>query len=745
MVQANSKPKLYALLIGINFYYPNQLSDGSVYGDLNGAVNDITDVENFLRRQPKQPDKIYKLTSTGVEGATIIDPPKAKETAENLPTYANIVNYFNEITEQAEEGDLVYIHYSGHGGRAKSTKPELKSNNIDEALVPADIGTGEGQYVRDWELAILLERMVKKGLVVTVILDSCHSGGSTRGGKAKIRGLKKDVVDETSRPTASLVKPTPEELKAIAPSWRNLKHKTRSGIPVTTMIPEVAGYVLLAACRPSEFSYEDVFDDSGESRGALTYWLLDTLNQPFPGLTYRMIHDRIGGKINTQFPTQNPMILGEGDRVFLGNEYNQTPFAVNVKDVKLSENKILLNAGQAQGLRKGAEFAVYPSGTLDFEDTSLRLAVVTIGKRGATESWAEIVTLIKSEPAIEPGSQAVLTAVPVKLLKKVRLLRDKDTPTEREAALQAIEIAIKDNGWVRLLDKDDSSTADYQVDVKALDTEGSNTYKLSKGEVIYEICDRTGEPIVLRPAIEVNEPEAAAKIVKRLVHLTKFQAAEELDNHGLNQELKGKIAIEVLGKMDDYEPDDPIELEPFDDPENISINVGEFLFLKIRNNSKTTLNFTVLDLESNWAISQIEPYGATSLYTPLDPGEDKPIILQMALPEGEETGSDIFKVFATKDSANFRWLTLPSLDKPLPTPAERGVAKTRSLEMNALGQMLAYFAGDNIDLKHNVTRTGNPVAFPTNDWTTASIKIQVKNTPTLAFISTQNLLTTDKK
>ena len=98
----------------------------------------------------------------------------------------------------------------------------------------------------------------------------------------------------------------------------------------------------------------------------------------------------------------------------------------------------------------------------------------------------------------------------------------------------------------------------------------------------------------------------------------------------------------------------------------------------------------------------------------------------MSLPEGEEQGSDIFKVFATKDAANFRWLTLDSLDKPFQKAGEKGVMRTRSSELNALGQMLAYFGKDNPEVQKNATRTGNPVAFPSNDWATSSIRIQVK-------------------
>jgi hypothetical protein len=720
MTQASLSPDLYALLIGINCYLPNLLSDGSRYEALDGAVGDIEDVEKFLLRQLQKPKQIFKLTATSSATASFLDPPQPIEPEEKLPTYANIIKHFDEITKVAKEGDLVYIHYSGHGGRAKSIYPrEIKSNGIDEALVPTDIGTGEGQYLRDLELAVLLKRMVDKGLVVTVILDSCHSGGSTRGGDAKIRGLRHDVVDETPRPRESLVNPSAEELAAVAPGWNQLKYKTRAGTPVATMLPEAEGYVLLAACRPSEFAYEYAFDGK-ESNGALTYWLLDTLAQPNPGITYRMIHDRINGKINSQFPTQNPMILGEGDRVFLGDNYNSTPFAVTVKEVKLDENKVKLDAGQAQGLRQDAEFAIYPSGTRDFTDKTRRIALVKITKRDATESWAEITTVINDRIPIQEGSQAVLTSVPVKLLKKVRLLKDKNTPSGRDSALQAIETAIQGNGWIKLVAEDDrkSEAADYQVDVKAVNETESDRYRLTIGEVIYEICDRTGAPIILRPAVKVGDADAAAKVVKRLVHLAKYQATEELDNHDLNSELKGKIAIEILGKQADYEPGDPLEPEPLEDFSNPTLKVGEYLLIKIDNNSSEVLNFTVLDLESNWAISQIEPSKPTSQFTPLEPGENKLIILRMSLPQGDKEGSDIFKVFATKDAANFRWLALPSLDQPFLSRVERGI--TRSA-LNPLEELLLSFAAE------HPTRTGNPVAFPSNDWTTKQVTVILKN------------------
>ncbi len=104
------------------------------------------------------------------------------------------------------------------------------------------------------------------------------------------------------------------------------------------------------------------------------------------------------------------------------------------------------------------------------------------------------------------------------------------------------------------------------------------TYHLAEGEVIYEICDRAGEPIVLRPAIEVSDSEAADKLVKRLVHLAKYQAAEELDNHDANSELKGKIKSRFWEKWMIMKRAIFREPEAFTDPENPTLNVGEFLF-----------------------------------------------------------------------------------------------------------------------------------------------------------------------
>ena len=158
---------IYALLIGINYYLPNRLSNGLYYKSLAGCVQDVTRVEQFLRNVVGvSEDRLIKLTSSyGDEGPA--EPPA------QWPTYANIVNAFGKLAEMISAGDQVYIHYSGHGGRCPTT-PEFREmkgpNGLDEVLVPMDLGDSEGRYLRDTEMHYLLQRLVDKKCFLTLVL-----------------------------------------------------------------------------------------------------------------------------------------------------------------------------------------------------------------------------------------------------------------------------------------------------------------------------------------------------------------------------------------------------------------------------------------------------------------------------------------------------------------------------------------------------------------------------------------------
>lgn len=599
-----------------------------------------------------------------------------------------MVAKFKQITEMARPNDRVYIHYSGHGGRTPTNYPDLKGDQgVDETLVPNDLGTNDGQHLRDLELAQLLQNMVKKGLIVTVVLDSCHSGGASRDEEKSgyyVRGL--DIIDTTPRPTESLVA-SPDKLMQ---TWDNL---TAGGRNVTAagLLPQPKGYTLLAACQDNESAYETTFE--GQRHGAMTYWLINSLKKLGSQITYQSLHNRLLANINSDNNKQTPMLHGEGDRLFLNSEGTSYQLAVPVMNIDAAKNRVQLKVGEATGVSKGAEFVIYSPGISDLSQTDKRVAVVQITEVCAVDSWAEIKQLLEENTFenIEKGASSLLLNPGVKLVRKVRLLLTDSDFSE----LENIKSTVQGHHYIEFVSGDRvGDDFAYQVRVN------------ESGE--YEILNKVGEPISnIRPALKVDEPEAAETLMKRLVHLAKYQTILQLNNNDPASTLAGKIKVELckagVGR----------ELIPFDEPGNIpTVDVDEYAYIRIRNESSQTLNITVLAIQPDWSIVQLHPSG--SGYEILEGGKELPLRFNTSLPEGYTEGDDILKVFATVTGTSFDWLQLPALDQPK-------IEITGKSASNPLEELFSAIANDDSSEK-NVTRA----VFASDEWTTEQVKLVVK-------------------
>lgn len=699
---------LRALLIGIDCYLPNVLPGGGSYRNLQGCVRDISQVERFLRDDlGLSPDRILKLTAS--KGDT--DAPT--EPRELWPTYQNMAAAFRQLAEVTQPGEQAYIHYSGHGGRAVTLYPELKGpDGLDEALVPTDIGDAGTQYLRDVELNYLIKSMLDKGILVTIVLDSCHAGSATRDlkgahtlsrGGAVPRGI--GSVDETSRTAPSAVAPAAKLVAAwqasVAAGKTSAANATRNLKPGAGWLLEPSGYVLLAACRPSEYAYEFPFDGRNSS-GALTYWLLDALRQPAADLTYKRLYDLILAKVHSQFEGQIPMLQGEADRLAFGGLRAQPRYAAGVLRVEHTSGRVLLHAGQAQGVRHGATFAVYPAGAADFTRTEERLALVELTELGATESWAKIVE--PSHPAaLEQGQQAALVAPGPRPRRAVRVVDQCDRPpgTPRAGAPRGFEetLARFGGGAIRLADEDE--TAEYQVFVSC------------EGE--YSIRDAAGVEIPnLRPALSGDQEGATERLVERLVHLSRYSDVRELDNFDATSPLAGKLTVEAVGRQSNFVLGERPMPRPFSEAGDMpQLKAGEWLFVRIRNDSAQVLNVAVLNLQPDWGITQVYPAGA-AYFEPLDAGQEILLPFSAALPEGYVKGTDVIKVFATVGCPNFRWLELPALGEPTDNVRSTHRAPTNPLER----LLLAASAGASRNLK--------PAAYASSGWVTRLLAIHVQ-------------------
>ncbi|MBW4527741.1 MAG: caspase family protein [Phormidium tanganyikae FI6-MK23] len=708
---------IYILLIGIDYYKPNRL-----FRSLRGAVRDINLVDTFLRETLKvPPEHIRKLISPNPEDTTLL---AVRSAGEEEPTYENIVRAFDDITQAARSGEQVYIHYSGHGGRVKTIYPNLKqgsSDQTDEGIVPMDIGdTPEGRYIRDVEITTLLKRMTDKGLIVTIVLDCCNSGGATRGDVEIRSSTEPDMLE---RSTESLVA-NREELER---NWRELTRDRAIGV---AGLPQAREYVLLAACRPNELAYEYAVNGGTERHGALTYWMIDTLtsvatsNQP---LTYKLLHDRVNAQIQSKFPQQLPMILGESDRRVFGSDRWSTPYTISV--IKVDAVQITLNAGQAQGLSKGTRFSIYPLSTTDFSDKQRQVAISELTQVEASQSTARILKPeeggIELNGRLEPGAPAIMVSAPIDLIRRVRFFQKTQGKEEHELplrlmnnqtpALEMVQQALIGNGWV--VEVKEGESAHYQV---AIDRWGN-----------YEIS--IGSPIPnLNPLLRIDDPTAPTRVVDRLVHLAKYQAVQSLDNS--SSKLAQAIDLELLKE----------DGTTFDDPQNPVIKDGDIVTLRLTNKGSQPLKVAVLDIEPTWAISQIPLGGLETPFFQLETGAKEEIQLRMSIPDDEayQQTKETLKVFAVqKGLADFRWLTLPPLDEP---PESRGAKLEEELkgvfeaqqaeatrgireaeEINPLNNLLAAIRAD-LDKAPNVTRAATMIVDPKQEWVTKQIQIVVK-------------------
>lgn len=145
----NVGSKRLAVLVGCNY--------ANTPNELHGCINDVLATRQVLiNRFGFEPHNIQLLTDA--PGSLI------------MPTGAKIKEALDHMVDNAEPGDILYFHYSGHGTRIPSIK-RARSFHQDEAIVPCDFN-----LITDVDFRNLVNR-VPKGASLTILSDSCHSGG----------------------------------------------------------------------------------------------------------------------------------------------------------------------------------------------------------------------------------------------------------------------------------------------------------------------------------------------------------------------------------------------------------------------------------------------------------------------------------------------------------------------------------------------------------------------------------------
>lgn len=156
------KPRRRALLVGINDY-PDPESR------LDGCVNDVFLMSSVLQE-------------CGFDSEDI------RIVLDDRATAQGILDRLHWLLDDAKAGDERVFFYSGHGAQIPSYGPRDEVDRMDECLVAHDFDWNPEHAVTDNQFFDLYSQLPYDTRFMA-IFDCCHSGGMTREGGRKVRGL----------------------------------------------------------------------------------------------------------------------------------------------------------------------------------------------------------------------------------------------------------------------------------------------------------------------------------------------------------------------------------------------------------------------------------------------------------------------------------------------------------------------------------------------------------------------------
>lgn len=115
--------------------------------------------------------RIDKQSATQMAQAMQVPASNIRYLQDDQATGNNIRQALQELTDKVQDGDRVFIHYSGHGTRFK----DPVAGGCVEALLAYD--GGASGTITNHEMADLLKTITNKTDKLFVMYDACHSGG----------------------------------------------------------------------------------------------------------------------------------------------------------------------------------------------------------------------------------------------------------------------------------------------------------------------------------------------------------------------------------------------------------------------------------------------------------------------------------------------------------------------------------------------------------------------------------------
>lgn len=608
----------HALIIAVGDY-PVKTGWSSI-----SSANDVPLIKNTLLNQAFKEENIMVLKNAMATRAGILDAIKA-------------------LQAKIKPGDIVVIHYSGHGQQIFDDNGE-EIDDKDESIVPYDAlvrfipNKYEGQnHIRDDELSSIIttfRNTLGSSGQLLMLLDSCHSGSATRGGKA--RG---------------------GEATFAPPGWKANSSNNNKGSGLLEPVkagPNAAPFVMLSGAAADELNYEY------EGYGSLSFAFSKAMNDLGSDVTYRKLFSAISANMNVISPNQTPTAEGDLDYKLFGGEYvKQQPYYPITKISKADIIKI--NAGKLQSLFDGTTVNILPSGTSRVSVDEI-VAKGTITRAGYNGS---VIKLDKPLDTTNERSLWVFVDQPAYGDLALKICFDKSV--KDKSVRNGVEGFLTENNLGSLVNKMEES------DVILSNNGGVYALNATKGIEAFHESDASGGEDVLED------------IKKKLYNYAQGNYLKNLSLKNYDYEFEFKLLpIEY-----DMEMDLPGELMPedtfLDDRGKFMVNTStDHVVLQVTNKSDRPLYFSIIEINTQGEIAPFMPnYNCTlnDNERKIGPGETmtfKDCIYSF----GPPYETLILKAFATPTPINFK-PTVETRGEPVGTrfvanPLERFVQNTYS-------------------------------------------------------------------
>ncbi|MDW3645499.1 MAG: caspase family protein [Bacteroidia bacterium] len=282
------KPKLYALIVGVNDYESPKIRD------LRGCVDDASRIKAYLEED--------------FVGRNFAANPSISLLTDEKATKKAIIEGFEKKLSKAKKGDSVIFYFAGHGLREKTDIEVFTEDEFDDhiaAILCHDSNPFEHKNdpsvasISDKELRFLIHQLEKKtGAHILTVFDCCHSGENTRNMQAT------GGAPEASRQLER--NPLPARSQKgfyFGGKEKQILGATKKNLNLASVLPE-GPHVQLAACKEVELAMETP-PNASVRKGVFTTTLLDVLHQFKGDINYDDLHLRVLNRMSTYKQTND--------------------------------------------------------------------------------------------------------------------------------------------------------------------------------------------------------------------------------------------------------------------------------------------------------------------------------------------------------------------------------------------------------------------------------------------------------